>query len=247
MNFVEIDMDSLRKEYLSGTRVVALADKYGVHKQTIYNRLIELGLSTVGGFGRKGGRPLGSKKLNYHFEKGDVLQGQIKLLEPTTKERTSSTKGKYTVKAWKYEVIETGCISIITEQALRDMRRNPRKRRFRHSGKEQAGLNKLKRGYQRHARERGLVWNLTTLEFRALVLKNCFYCTVAPSQVLRANKNSEMQILYNGIDRKDNNEGYEVGNCVPCCGSCNQAKMDMSYDQFKVWLSRLVKNYENII
>ena len=38
--------------------------------------------------------------------------------------------------------------------------------------------------------------------------------------------------LYNGIDRKDNNIGYIIENCVSCCGICNRMKMDMSYDDF---------------
>ena len=37
---------------------------------------------------------------------------------------------------------------------------------------------------------------------------------------------------YNGIDRKDNNLGYEKANCVPCCKRCNQMKNDMTMDEF---------------
>ncbi len=35
-----------------------------------------------------------------------------------------------------------------------------------------------------------------------------------------------------GIDRVDNSVGYEVDNCVPCCGVCNRMKRDLTKDQF---------------
>ncbi|KKL77013.1 hypothetical protein LCGC14_2039110 [marine sediment metagenome] len=30
----------------------------------------------------------------------------------------------------------------------------------------------------------------------------------------------------------DNSIGYEVDNCVPCCGRCNWMKRDLTKDQF---------------
>jgi hypothetical protein len=38
--------------------------------------------------------------------------------------------------------------------------------------------------------------------------------------------------IYNGIDRVDNNKGYTIENCVPCCTAVNYAKLDMSYSDF---------------
>jgi 5-methylcytosine-specific restriction endonuclease McrA len=33
-------------------------------------------------------------------------------------------------------------------------------------------------------------------------------------------------IFANGIDRENNNLGYVIENCVPCCRHCNEMKMD---------------------
>lgn len=37
---------------------------------------------------------------------------------------------------------------------------------------------------------------------------------------------------HNGVDRIDNNKGYEFNNCVPCCGDCNIAKHKLSLNEF---------------
>lgn len=36
----------------------------------------------------------------------------------------------------------------------------------------------------------------------------------------------------NGIDRVDNTRGYEKGNVVPCCGTCNLLKGARTVDEF---------------
>ncbi|MGJ4945153.1 HNH endonuclease signature motif containing protein [Bradyrhizobium sp. HKCCYLS1011] len=46
------------------------------------------------------------------------------------------------------------------------------------------------------------------------------------------------QYVCNGIDRKDNGQGYTIENCVPCCSVCNHAKHTMGYEQFIMWISR---------
>ncbi len=38
--------------------------------------------------------------------------------------------------------------------------------------------------------------------------------------------------FYNGIDRVNNEMGYEPLNVVPCCQECNFAKCKMSKDEF---------------
>jgi hypothetical protein len=35
----------------------------------------------------------------------------------------------------------------------------------------------------------------------------------------------------NGIDRKDNEMGYIMGNCFPCCGNCNYFKNKFDYNK----------------
>lgn len=40
------------------------------------------------------------------------------------------------------------------------------------------------------------------------------------------------EIEVTGLDRKDNDKGYEVGNVVPCCMSCNNKKNTKPYQVF---------------
>ena len=53
-------------------------------------------------------------------------------------------------------------------------------------------------------------------------------------------KNARRLKATNGIDRFDNTIGYELHNCVPCCGFCNFAKGKHTYQEFKNWIKDLV-------
>ena len=44
--------------------------------------------------------------------------------------------------------------------------------------------------------------------------------------------------LHNGIDRIDNNIGYESKNVVSCCKICNYAKSNMNYKDFILWIQK---------
>ena len=45
----------------------------------------------------------------------------------------------------------------------------------------------------------------------------------------------------NGIDRMNNNIGYEISNVVPCCSVCNKMKSSLSKEEF---LTQICKIYE---
>jgi hypothetical protein len=49
--------------------------------------------------------------------------------------------------------------------------------------------------------------------------------------ITRGNIN-EPPLYYNGIDRIDSNLGYEINNCIPCCGTCNYMKNTMTPKDF---------------
>jgi len=66
--------------------------------------------------------------------------------------------------------------------------------------------------YIRSATKRGLTINLQVDDFKAMVVKPCYYCDYF--------KETEV----NGIDRINNDIGYEKTNCVPCCDLCNRLK-----------------------
>lgn len=109
--------------------------------------------------------------------------------------------------------------------------------------------------YQWQAENKGREYRLTDEEMYALMIQNCHYCGIEPSNRFSPylSKNGEIhggvsfhraqkvQMMYNGIDRKDNDIGYVVGNCVPCCIKCNRAKREIGYDEFIKWLDNLAK------
>ena len=88
------------------------------------------------------------------------------------------------------------------------------------------------------AKRRGLSFNLPDEFVLSLCSKDCHYCGVEPSFTHRAN-GSKSRIIYNGIDRVDNNIGYEINNVVPCCFACNIAKLDRSKNEFLKWVKRV--------
>jgi hypothetical protein len=71
---------------------------------------------------------------------------------------------------------------------------------------------------------RGIEWDLTREQFMFFWQKPCHYC------------GDEIQTV--GLDRFDNKKGYTVENIVPCCGTCNRMKLEMSASEF---LSRCEK------
>ena len=72
------------------------------------------------------------------------------------------------------------------------------------------------------------VFELTKEQVFDLASKPCTYC---------GNMRSLGSYSYH-IDRVDNNVGYVLNNCVPCCGVCNRMKANMMLSSFQ----RLVKN-----
>ncbi len=71
--------------------------------------------------------------------------------------------------------------------------------------------------YDATRRSRKYEFLLTFEEFSKLINSTCHYC---PKDNCR------------GIDRVDNSLGYTNNNCVPCCGRCNEMKMDKSVEEF---------------
>jgi len=99
-------------------------------------------------------------------------------------------------------------------------------------------------GYKRHAKGRRFNWELSEPEVISIINKPCYYCGIEPSNI-KITKNCKQGFKYSGIDRVNSNFGYFIGNCVPCCNQCNQAKMAMKSDDFMSWVKRVYEyNYE---
>lgn len=89
--------------------------------------------------------------------------------------------------------------------------------------------------------------NLSFEEFYCLTKQDCHYCGCAPYQKYKnygAKKHSQSYTgeiyTYNGLDRKNNDEPYNIDNVLPCCGICNRMKLNMKYEQFINHLHKII-------
>jgi hypothetical protein len=114
----------------------------------------------------------------------------------------------------------------------------------------QAHKNQVLRSYKYHARKRGLTWAISEVLFNQLLVSDCHYCGISPTEhtpyhVNRSLPSHNTPVKYNGIDRKDSDQGYTEGNVVPCCMICNNAKSALTYPDFIVYLHR-IKNFQGL-
>jgi hypothetical protein len=93
----------------------------------------------------------------------------------------------------------------------------------------------LFRKYANGADRRLLWWELSYEQFCTLIDSPCHYCGDAPKRIQR-HSNYRGSYVCNGIDRKNNEKGYTLRNCLPGCKTCNLAKGDLPYREFLRWL-----------
>lgn len=111
----------------------------------------------------------------------------------------------------------------------------------------EAAFRQLLLRYQRSGHDRGYKWNLSDDQARKIFQSNCHYCGSPPHRVMKASfwsGKASSALLCNGIDRKDNKAGYEPGNVVACCRTCNYAKHNLGYEEFLAWIGNLVKHQQ---
>lgn len=124
-----------------------------------------------------------------------------------------------------------GCLQKITISKIKSLP-------FGHSHK-----NKLFDNYKRGAASRGVDFNLSFDMFVSLVSDNCHYCGSEPlfKQYDTSIAHNNKPIHFNGIDRKDNDKGYVIDNCVTACKYCNFAKGTRSYKDFVLWIEKIIE------
>jgi hypothetical protein len=102
-------------------------------------------------------------------------------------------------------------------------------------------INQIILQYKRHAKNRGLSWELSFDDVKKIIQQPCFYCGTEKSNH-KFTKNCKEGYDHNGIDRIDSNKGYAVDNVVPCCKVCNYAKSDMNQKAFIGWACKVAEH-----
>jgi len=82
--------------------------------------------------------------------------------------------------------------------------------------------------YKRGAIQRNIEWELSFEEFLLFYHKTCNYC------------GDEINGI--GIDRINNNIGYNIKNCIPCCTICNIMKNNLELNFFINHINKIAKN-----
>lgn len=85
--------------------------------------------------------------------------------------------------------------------------------------------------YRHNASKKKIPFALSDEQMEQMFQSDCFYCGRKPYRTLQK-KNCYGYYVCNGIDRKDNEQGYTPENCVPCCIECNFMKNTYHIDEF---------------
>lgn len=92
------------------------------------------------------------------------------------------------------------------------------------------------KSYEDRAKKKGLAFELSIAMYDELTAMDCYIC------------GKENSISHsNGIDRLDNEVGYIVDNCYPCCGECNYMKKNLSLEEFFVKIYEIYENKKKIL
>lgn len=86
---------------------------------------------------------------------------------------------------------------------------------------------------QTKAKQRHKSFTISFDDYVSEISKPCHYC----NGFLNKDKNKGI-----GLDRLDNNLGYDAGNIVSCCGFCNKTRGDrLSYEETKAVIALLIE------
>ena len=82
--------------------------------------------------------------------------------------------------------------------------------------------------YKKSANKRGKIFAIDDKLFDRIKKKDCYIC---------GKKNTSFHS--NGIDRINNDIGYEKHNIIGCCGDCNKMKKDLTFPEFMAHILKI--------
>ena len=85
--------------------------------------------------------------------------------------------------------------------------------------------------------------NINFEESCKLFQTECYYCGEKNNSCLNEYIDRRCRSKLCGIDRMDNNIGYTIDNCVPCCIVCNMMKGNKSINNFYGLITQILYNW----
>jgi len=95
--------------------------------------------------------------------------------------------------------------------------------------------------YIAKCKKKNIEFLISENNFYELIERPCYYCGSNPKNLktVRTSATKVKKYFYNGIDRINNNKGYEKNNVVPCCNICNKAKLNLPLTEFYNWVKMI--------
>jgi hypothetical protein len=161
---------------------------------------------------------------------------------------TITKQSRERLKKTRYPITHCGCQGVGKAQKPKPgaLSLGSRYSQLHAGGKNTSILTPLKSLYANYrygAAKRGYEFGLTLNQFKALFEGDCHYCGVPPAQEYGR---SDKLLLYNGIDRTDNDKGYTADNCVSCCSKCNYFKGTLSQDEFRQIITDIHEHWASV-
>ena len=125
------------------------------------------------------------------------------------------------------------CARIQRAKSMKKIRKENPEKAKEQAKKEKQSIYGKYQTYKDGAKKRNMTFNLTKDEFKTFWQKPCHYCD-APINTI-------------GIDRKDNNIGYTLDNCLSCCITCNRGKREITYEQYVEHCKRMARRWGDAI
>ena len=100
--------------------------------------------------------------------------------------------------------------------------------------------------YRGQAQQRGFAFTLSREAFMHITQEPCHYCAAPPSNTF-SRRHFNGAFVYNGLDRKDSQRGYEEENCLPCCSTCNVMKQDLPYEAFLGHIAQILIIHPGVV
>lgn len=169
-------------------------------------------------------------KLKRNQDITNFTFGRLSVLEIIDQKHAKNSKWSCKCSCGKIVLVRRDCLLNGTTQSCGCYQKDQLRKNWMLDEGE-AAFNHLYSTYKREANKRNLNFCLTKIDFKLLTKQDCYYCGEKPHQIINI-KDCNGQYIYNGIDRVDNNDWYNVKNCVPCCKICNRMKRDTTVEDF---------------